>query len=337
MTEDLKPTRFERTAGAFLLGTVLLALGLGWMAARGDLPFTRRARFHVIVPDAQGLSAGAPVRLKGIVVGRVDEIALAEDDEVDVSFYVDGDVRDRIREGTRVRIDTPPAIGTFLGTAALALELGPAGNPVLEDEATLPADPPLTLAGLLSEFSDDPASQDVRRLLAGLADLVQMLADEEKGLRVLIRESAALMATLRNPTNTVGRMMTDDGELYTRGIALLGELEKAVARAEPLARKASRLMDDVGGTLDRAEQAVDKAEGTFEHTDAVMRTANTAMVDLDRSVQSFAKATRELRKLLVEMKGVVRELDVTVRAAQKIFPIRKHVRKARKDAGKDGP
>ncbi|RMG96896.1 MAG: MCE family protein [Deltaproteobacteria bacterium] len=331
MTEDLKPTRFERRAGAFLLATVLLTLALGWMAARGDLPFTRRARFHVVVPDAQGLSPGAPVKLKGIVVGRVDEITLSDDDQVDVSFYVDGDVRDRIREGTRVRIDTPPAIGTFLGTAALALDLGPQGNQVLEDEATLPADPPLTLAGLLSEFGDDPAANDVRRLLSGLADLVQVLADEEKGIRTLIVESAALMATVRNPSHTIGRMMTDEGDLYVRAIRLLGDLETAVGRTGPLARKASHLMDEVEGTLDRAEGAVGKAEGTFGRTDDVMRTAKTAMVNLDRSVQSFSKATAELRKLIGEMKGVMRELDVTVRAAQKVLLIRRHVRKARNE------
>jgi len=332
VTEDLQPTRFERRAGVFLLVTVVVAVALGWMAVRGDLPFTRRARFHVVVPDAQGLSPGAPVRLKGIVVGRVDDVTLADNDDVDVSFYVDGDVRDRIREGTRVRIDTPPAIGTFLGTASLALDLGPPGGAVLEDEATLPADPPLTLAGLLSEFSDDPAATDVRRLLAGLADLAEVLADEQTGLRRLITESAALMATVRDPTHTVGRMMTDDGELYTRAIGLLQNLEKALDRTLPLVRTADRLMGRIGKVADQAGATIETADRTFGRTDDVMQTAKTAMVNLDRSVRSFETATKDLRKLLREMKKVVHELDVTVRAAQNIFLLRKQVKKQRKKA-----
>jgi phospholipid/cholesterol/gamma-HCH transport system substrate-binding protein len=110
MKHDNKRT--EILVGVFLLsGMVLLgALILRFSSIRER--FRERDRFTVIFSDASGLSAGAPVRLGGTTIGRVEQVPrLTASGKVGVPITVYRDAENQIPRGSRFAIAKEGLLG----------------------------------------------------------------------------------------------------------------------------------------------------------------------------------------------------------------------------------
>ena len=128
----MKPFR-ERNP--VIVGAVSLAAIAGMMLVvfkAGDLPIIGGGdTYHAKFTEAGGLKPNDEVRIAGVRVGKVDEIAL-DDGQVKVSFKVDDTAE--FGTGTRAAIK----VKTVLGSMFLALE--PAGGGQLEEDGTIPAE-----------------------------------------------------------------------------------------------------------------------------------------------------------------------------------------------------
>ena len=149
------PTAELRTARRFspawllpLFAAALAAyLGLAAWGQRGVLVLLH-AR------DGHGIRVGDPVRYRGINVGEVRQVELAEDlSEILLEVRIDGASGALARAGTRfwvvrprVRLESVQGLETLLGARRLAVIPGPAGAPV-QREFEMLAEPPLPGAG----------------------------------------------------------------------------------------------------------------------------------------------------------------------------------------------
>ncbi len=64
----------EAKVGALVTSTIVIALGFAWLLGFKN-PFTDQNYFYVTYNFAGGIDLGSPVRLSGIKVGKVEEIA----------------------------------------------------------------------------------------------------------------------------------------------------------------------------------------------------------------------------------------------------------------------
>ena len=116
-------------AAAVVCFAGLLALSYGGQALLGGGEFTGY-RLHVIFNRVDGLTEEAPVYVSGIEVGRVQQMALAENNRARVTLW--------IRPGFALPVDTAAAIHTDGLFGAKFMTLDPGGaDAALKDGDTI--------------------------------------------------------------------------------------------------------------------------------------------------------------------------------------------------------
>jgi phospholipid/cholesterol/gamma-HCH transport system substrate-binding protein len=106
--------RNEVKAGAFVFISLVLVGALILIMGRERQIFAKQSKFYAFFKDVKGLSAGAPVRMGGIPVGRVDKVGFsdnAQDPQVRVTILVNEDYLERIRRDSMVLIETQGLLG----------------------------------------------------------------------------------------------------------------------------------------------------------------------------------------------------------------------------------
>lgn len=197
----MKPFRERNPVVVGAVSLVVLAMVLVAALRADDLPVIGGGdTYHAMFTEAGGLKVNDEVRIAGVRVGKVDEIALAGD-EVRVSFKVD-DAAD-FGPDTRAAIK----VKTILGSMFLALE--PAGGGQLEEGATIPAartsspfDVVEAFEGLAST-SEQIDTDQLAESLTTLADLTRNTPDEFRGALSGLSRLSANVAEKDTQLNTL--------------------------------------------------------------------------------------------------------------------------------------
>jgi phospholipid/cholesterol/gamma-HCH transport system substrate-binding protein len=197
----MKPFRERNPVVVGAVSLVVLAMVLVAALRADDLPVIGGGdTYHAMFTEAGGLKVNDEVRIAGVRVGKVDEIALAGD-EVRVSFKVD-DAAD-FGPDTRAAIK----VKTILGSMFLALE--PAGGGQLDEGATIPAartsspfDVVEAFEGLAST-SEQIDTDQLAESLSTLADLTRNTPDEFRGALSGLSRLSANIAEKDTQLNTL--------------------------------------------------------------------------------------------------------------------------------------
>ena len=197
----MKPYRERNPVVVGAVSLVVLAMVLVAALRADDLPIIGGGdTYHAMFTEAGGLKVNDEVRIAGVRVGKVDEIALAGD-EVRVSFKVD-DAAD-FGPDTRAAIK----VKTILGAMFLALE--PAGGGRLDEGATIPAartsspfDVVEAFEGLAST-SEQIDTDQLAESLTTLADLTRNTPEEFRGALSGLSRLSANIAEKDTQLNTL--------------------------------------------------------------------------------------------------------------------------------------
>ena len=117
--------RNELKAGMFVLISLALVAALILIMGRERQIFAKQAHFYAFFADVKGLSAGAPVRMGGIPVGRVDRVGFSDDrhdPQVKVAILINEDYLDRVRKDSKVTIDTQGLLGDRFVTISSGID-----------------------------------------------------------------------------------------------------------------------------------------------------------------------------------------------------------------------
>lgn len=127
-------------------GLLLFAASIFFLGERGRF-FSSQHALHAFFSNVAGLHEGAPVRLAGVVVGRVTEIQLPRPPEqkVRVRVNVAGAAIESVRRDSVARIET---LG-FLGDKFIDISVGNPQESSLSDGATLRAEDPADFGALI--------------------------------------------------------------------------------------------------------------------------------------------------------------------------------------------
>lgn len=276
-------------AGAFVLVVVAMLVGLAAWLTRD----TGEHRLFEISSheSVTGLQEQAPVRYKGVTVGRVQSIALDREKagNVLVRFAVDG---------TAPMTTATFATLGFQGVTGLAfIQLDDSGAPsqaLATNDEQLPRIP--MHASLLSRLSDqgaglltqlDEASQHVNQLLAAGNQKKLMDAIDHMG------QAAANIGQLAHAVDqsNLGGMVKDAGVAFKSlktNADRLGEMSDSVGTSADAFKRMSERMSGPGGTLDAIAQGSDTLLTTG-------KTLNTTLVPrINRTVDDTARTVRHI-------------------------------------------
>ncbi|MDX8392831.1 MAG: outer membrane lipid asymmetry maintenance protein MlaD [Mariprofundaceae bacterium] len=138
--------RIEITVGLFVFigiaSMFYLALKLGEVGGLGASGYHLQAAFD----DVGGVRAGADVMIAGVVVGRVDDVHLNEDDQAAVSM--------RIHDDVQITADAIASIRTkgIIGDRFIRLSQGGDDTILTDGEMVEETESAISLEGLVSKY-----------------------------------------------------------------------------------------------------------------------------------------------------------------------------------------
>jgi phospholipid/cholesterol/gamma-HCH transport system substrate-binding protein len=221
-TEKLvAPRRFRgirKQVNMFLLTALVGFAGLTGLVAWKQGMFEQHTQIYFHAPDATGINKGMSVRLHGVPVGSVKDIALV-DRGVRVRLGINSNHIPQLPRGALARLNREG----YVGAASIQILPGTAATdrtPVAEgDEIRFVAQK--GMADMLDEVRQQmtPAFQELRRAAAEMADpnsdfrrsvvamreLVEELPGATQELRTLLRTTDRTMLTLGRQAENIGR------------------------------------------------------------------------------------------------------------------------------------
>ena len=216
----VKPTRTTRLVQSNLWWITLACLGLAcFLAWQSHRPTGTEITIHF--PEGHGLKAGDSLRHRGIDIGIVTAVQLADDlHQVRTTVSVDNSADGIAREGSRFWVVRPQfsltnisGLETAVGAKYIAVEPGPADGPLRKDFQGLTTAPAIEMDSQGIEFrlrgaesfGINPSSPITYRgikvgqiVSVGLADdamHVDIVANVEKAYQPLLRESSKFWKT----------------------------------------------------------------------------------------------------------------------------------------------
>lgn len=290
--------------GLFVLGGVaLLVAGMATFGLRNE--FRSMAKFETyVVGSVEGLSVGSPVKLKGVRVGEVSDIAFSwveypggTPPAVVIRFTVAPRVLpeaagDGVREGVRQGLRAMVATQGITGVSALSLDVvdDPSWNPPLEYTWT-PRHPvvpsaPSQLSQILA--SAEQALRQLERL-----DVEQLQASLE---RTLGAASQALEQLQRLEPDRLGRELGAAATAATaaardvRGLARQARRTLGGMELEALAREADRTLAGLRASSERIERLADGLAAVD------VREVNATLSSARHAAKGLQAATEQLRR-----------------------------------------
>jgi phospholipid/cholesterol/gamma-HCH transport system substrate-binding protein len=251
MAQHKQLTWTELRVGLFVLaGTILMAVVIFYVTGGGG--FGPKYRLRAFLPEVDGLTLGAPVRVDGVEVGNVEKIQIAVEgpghqDSKDRNIEIDLRIQKSFQ--SYIRSDSSAGLITegLLGNRYVDIDRGYVGRP-LENNEEIPG-----------------------REERALKQVVQRSADLMDSLSSITKQASAVITDVRNGRGSLGKFMVDQTaynhlnrslENVDRMMADIqagkGTLGKLVTQDEMYNR-----VDSVAGRVDSVLEAVQNQQGTL--------------------------------------------------------------------------
>ena len=252
MAQRKQLTWTELRVGLFVLaGTVLLVVVIFYVTGAGGA-IGPKYRLHTFLPEVDGLSVGAPVRVDGVEVGNVERIAIAvpkpgtpplKNRNIEVVMRIGKSAQTYIRSDSSAGLITEG----LLGNRYVDIDRGFVGH-VLQNEDEIPG-----------------------REEKALKQVVERSADLMENLSNISKEASSVLDDVRNGRGSLGKFMVDP-EAYNRLNSSLGNLDRMMSDIQAGKGTLGQLVtndemynrvDSVAGRLDNVLEAVQHQEGTL--------------------------------------------------------------------------
>lgn len=233
--------------GAFTILAVVFVIVLMVAIGRGQGWFEPRYEYSTELSSASGLNIGMSVDFRGFEVGRVTNITLNEDNNVDVTFNIRERYIHLVTKGSLVELASNPILG---GT--LVLHRGTRSSEPLEQFSVIP-EWNSDIGRAIREVGFVERSQPPDPISTLLAELDPLLASvsEILGSTELILDTLA--GTL-DGTVTEGPI----AETVTQVLSLLATVEARLEQTESLLAGSDDLLVSVNRIADNAAAASDE-------------------------------------------------------------------------------
>lgn len=353
----------ERTAGLFLLGSVLLVTAFIIGAAVRNRWFSPRVSFHTMLTRGDGLRAGSPVLLSGVEVGYVGQMVIREDERVDVELVVLAEHARRVHTGVHA---TPRRL---LGIGEKRIHLVPlaGATDVQEPGSTIPATEPMEILDLVETVDIGTYFKTADKLLSALDRNLSRL-DENGRIDTLFTALDRMGPLLEH----IDKLLTDIGPPVTKLLkdpAATQALHGVVAfttdpALHPALKNAAAALDDkrMDRLLGRAEELfakLDRLTADDSHLGHLLASgdkligdgrADRLLASIDRLAdekkmgalvdhlgvlaEQMSHVGPELPALTKDLHATLREAVIVLKAMQDTWMLEKESKKARSELAK---
>ncbi|MGH9859335.1 MAG: MlaD family protein, partial [Candidatus Acidiferrales bacterium] len=256
----------ELRVGLFVLvGMLVLAIGIIYVTGTGIL--TPKYRLRTFLPEVEGLTEGAPVRLDGVEIGNVDVIRMnpkpaTRSENIEVVMSISTDYQNEIREKSTASLITEGLLGNRYVSIERSLEGAPLPPDAIvrskaEASAKLIVERGLELTQNLNALAET-AREIIEAVQRGRGTLGRLLTDDEAYNRFnsVLGDVRAITAATRAGENSVGRLLASD-ELYQRVDSAVAGVNTLLADVQAQKGTLGKFIYDPA-LYDNARQFVDR-------------------------------------------------------------------------------
>jgi len=251
MAQHKQLTWTELRVGLFVLAaTVLLVVVIFYVTGAGSLG--PKYRLHTFLPEVDGLTVGAPVRVSGVEVGNVEKIAIATlkpGEQAVKSRSIEVDLRIQKTFQSYIRADSSAGLITegLLGNRYVDIDRGFVGRE-LQNE-------------------DELNGREERALKA----VVERSADLMQNLNAITKQASDVLDGIKNGRGSLGKFLVNE-EAYAHLNSSLGSLDRVMADVEAGKGTLGQLVtndemfnrvNSVAGRVDTVLEAVQDQKGTL--------------------------------------------------------------------------
>lgn len=295
-----------KLGGLVIAGLLFLVLTL-YMIGKNQNIFGSSITIVSVVDDVSGLMVGNNVRYKGMNIGTVRSVEMAENGKIHVRAYIRQDMKTHIRTNAYTSISTDGLMGNKL----LLINPVEGNSRTIEEGDTLYARPNTDMDNLLGKL--DESSDYLMHTLSNLALVSDKLA-QSKALWDLLADST-LTADIRDAVASIREVGTQSRQIARAGKSLVhkleegeglvnwlftdtvtvGNMEKTLEQFQTGGMQAVRLMEEISDILQRIE-AGEGPVGMFL-TDSLARQslANT-ILNVEMSTKNFNQNMEALKQ-----------------------------------------
>jgi phospholipid/cholesterol/gamma-HCH transport system substrate-binding protein len=297
---------------------ILVALGIlgGFVLVMGGMSFEKTYAIYVDFDNPGGLQTGAPVRIAGVNVGKVDEMQFRggkldpktnRRSMVRAKLLVQSKVRDTIHDDADFYVTTQGV----LGEQFLAIEPGSPNHPVLDPETTIPK-------GI------GPPRLDL--FFAKAYELLDMTVTGLNNNKDLVKDIAV---NTRNLLGGLSGAVTDNRERINR---IMTNLDSLTAEANSLTKDAhTNYVNNpkVLGTIDNIEKITSDLKND---SGPLLKDAKEALANLNKASQVVGDADGQakLKKTLSDVSELASRANAIAADAQSIVD---HIKKGEGTVG----
>jgi phospholipid/cholesterol/gamma-HCH transport system substrate-binding protein len=251
MAHQKQLTWTELRVGLFVLaGAMLIVVVIFYVTGAGALG--PKYRLHTYLPEVDGLTVGAPVRVDGVEVGNVEKIVIAPatpGQKPAPSKSIEVDMRIRKSAQDYIRTDSTAGLITegLLGNRYVDIDRGFVG-PALKNDQEIPG-----------------------REEKALKEVVERSADLMQDLSSISKQAGSILTDIRAGRGSLGKFLVDP-EAYNRINKSLGNLDQFMSDVEAGKGTLGQLatneemynrVNSVAGRLDNFLNAVQTQQGTI--------------------------------------------------------------------------
>ncbi len=268
----------QKAVAVFIFVGVFFLLTVVILILRGSEVLQQKTWYYTILEEAYGITSGMPVKYKGITVGKVKRLRLTSDRKVSLDFYILREYQELMQENSVLKVQSALLGGSSLvlvvpleesqllpsGSLVLSMDM-PRGREILalvaqqqpgKDDLTAKVKDVLdgvielkpTIQGILLNLQNTTGELNliVRGLRTGESTVMSdKLLASLANLQDITKNLKELTLLLRSDDNTVGALLQDKKQLYTRLESILGSVDKSLQSLSRVSGKLETTPDDV--------------------------------------------------------------------------------------------
>lgn len=267
--------------------------------------FAKEVDVYTYMDDAAAIAKGSPVRLNGILIGKIDDVQLSGEK----------DPRRIVRISMRLESDKLPLIPVD-SLAAISAEnlLGSKFINIKKGQSSVTIQPGAEVPSLDTREFDE---------------LVQQGYSVLSSLQSIIKRVDAIVSLVEVGKGSIGKLLVDE-ELYNRIIAIVNESQKIVAALNTNKGTIGRLLNDdamyndVRTSLARVDSLLDDLQqgkgtaGKLLKDDALYADTRKSMAEVRKTLEDLNAGKGTAGKLLKsdemanELKATLGKIDLTI-------------------------
>jgi phospholipid/cholesterol/gamma-HCH transport system substrate-binding protein len=313
----------------------MTAVLIFFLSGQGGFPW-QQYTLRTVFDNIAGLKEGAPVRVAGLEVGKVDELRFTPgSDRVDVIMRVRKEMQPRI---TTTSVASLGSV-SLLGEAAVDITSSTRGTPIAEGGEVPSGKSAGSLTDVAAQASAgiDELTGLIKDVRAGKGTLGQLVTDDQ-----IAMETQALLASLNDVTRrigsgrgTIGKLLNDPAAAEALE-ASLKNVQEMTARIQRGEGSLGKLMADdqfatsltgVTTNLDAFTGRLNKGEGTlgqlatnrelFDKLNSLSGRLDTVLAGLQQGEGTAGMALKD-KRLYENMNATVVELQGTLQDVRKL-------------------